>query len=292
MSRPAHVILENIDLDADGNLDDATNFTGNPIFSGNPVFSGTLDISSATFSGDPTFTNLNLTDTTPLITLTESASSRTLTLERQVAGSLISTSQGPLTFAPATSYIGVRASGGTANVDDTRIIHDGTDGFAQAMSGSMVIENGAGDEQLRYVDVPVSSAEILALNGTPKTLVAAPGANKVLVFKKAVFFLDYNSTAYDGVAAGENLTIRYIDGSGTVVGFVETTGFIDQTNDEYAVTYVATSETATTASFNATQEVNQPLVLAIDAGEIATGNSPMGVRVYYDILDLSTLSAT
>jgi hypothetical protein len=139
-------------------------------------------------------------------------------------------------------------------------------------------------DEKKSLDVTISSAELLALHTTPKTLVAAPGANKALVFEHAEFFLDYNSAAYAGIAAGDDLNIRYTDGSGVIAGTLETTGFLDQTADKYALVRALTSSSLILP-------VNAALVGSL-AGAVITGNSPLGVRVHYSVIDFSTLSAS
>lgn len=133
---------------------------------------------------------------------------------------------------------------------------------------------------VQYVDTVISSAELLALHTTPKTLVSAPGASKALVLDSAVFFLDYNSAAYADIAAGDDLNIRYTDGSGAVAGTLETTGFLDLSADAYSVVQTPAGSIILPA--------NAPLVASL-AGAITTGDSPLAVRVFYRIVDLSTL---
>jgi len=133
----------------------------------------------------------------------------------------------------------------------------------------------------RFVDVTISSAELLALNATPKTLVAAPGAGLALVFEGAVAMLDYNSAAYDGIAAGEDLAVKYTNGSGLQVAACETVGFLDQTAD--TVRFIQGYRAASGAS-DITPVANSPLVAQLLTGEIATGNSPVKLRVYYRVV--------
>lgn len=135
------------------------------------------------------------------------------------------------------------------------------------------------DDQIAQVsaDVTVSSAEILALNATPKELVAAPGAGLALVFEGAVMFLDFNSAAYAGIATGEDLSIKYTNASGDEVSQIEATGFLDATAD--ALRYALP---ATTAAI--TPVANAALVLHLLVGEITTGDSPLKVRVYYRVI--------
>jgi len=133
----------------------------------------------------------------------------------------------------------------------------------------------------QVADVTVSTAELLALNATPKQLVAAPGANKAIIFKGAVLFLDYNSAAYDGIASGEDLSIKYTDGSGAEVAQIETTGFLDQTADQVRF---ARAQSAASGNSAITPVANAALVLHLLTAEIATGNSPLKVRVYYRVV--------
>lgn len=128
--------------------------------------------------------------------------------------------------------------------------------------------------RIEFAEVTVSSAEVLALNASPKTLVAAPGAGYLLEFLGAVIILDYNSVAYDGVASGEDLVIKYTNGSGAAVSTtLETTGFIDQTSDQI--------RTIKPLATDITPAANAALVLHMLTGEIATGNSPLRLKVKY-----------
>lgn len=125
-------------------------------------------------------------------------------------------------------------------------------------------------------DVTISSSELLLLNTTPKTLVAAPGAGLALVPIGLLLFLDYATTAYDGIAAGEDLALKYTDASGTQIMSVETTGFLDATAD--ALRWAPAPTTLLTPTANAA------LVLHMLTGNIATGDSPLKVRTFYKVL--------
>ncbi len=131
------------------------------------------------------------------------------------------------------------------------------------------------------VDVTISSAELLALNAAPKQIIAAPGANKAIIVIDAQAFLDYNSAAYDGIAGGEDLVLAYTNGAGTALAKFETTGFLDQASDQMRVA----AREAPVAGTNLTPTANAALVAALLVGEIATGNSPLKIRVHYRIID-------
>lgn len=132
-------------------------------------------------------------------------------------------------------------------------------------------------------DVVLSAADILSLHTTPKTLISAPGAGKAILFLGAVAFYDYGTVAYTSVGAGDDITLRYTNGAGVVVGTLETTGFLDATADKYALVAPAGASLLMAA--------NAALVASL-GGAVATGDSPVALRVYYEIVDLSTLTTT
>lgn len=133
---------------------------------------------------------------------------------------------------------------------------------------------------LKTATVTVSSEELLALNATPKTLIAAPGEGKALILLGAELWLDFAETAYDGIHADEDLTIRYTDASGAVLATVETDPFLAATADAFR--YV---QPTTTAAI--TPVANAPLVLHLSTGEIATGDSTLKLRLLYREITLT-----
>jgi hypothetical protein len=75
----------------------------------------------------------------------------------------------------------------------------------------------------------ITNAQMLALRATPKTLVAAPGAGKVLEFVSLALFFDYTA-AY--TESADNMAVKYTDGSGVAVSQdIEATGFVTATAD-------------------------------------------------------------
>lgn len=141
------------------------------------------------------------------------------------------------------------------------------------------INSAASPDIVTSTVVTVSTAELLALYTTPKAFVDAPGAGKAIVPVSAQLFLDYNTTAYDGIAAGEDLVFRYTDASGGIAATVEATGFLDASADAHREAQFATLFTPT---------ANAALVLHMASGNIATGNSPLKVKLRYRVVDLLT----
>jgi hypothetical protein len=130
----------------------------------------------------------------------------------------------------------------------------------------------------------ITSAQMLALNATPVTLVAAPGAGRALILERMQLWLDYNSAAYAGIAAGEDISIKYTDGSGAAVAGVEATGFLDATADAFR--WVKGYNAASSVS-DFTPTANAALVIQMLTGEITTGNSPLRYRLWYRNVELA-----
>ena len=123
--------------------------------------------------------------------------------------------------------------------------------------------------------VTLSSAQILALNSTPQTLVAAGGAGTFIDVVSITLFLDYGTVAY---TTNTNLQ-TYIGG-------------MTPTNNLSNTILTATADTVYTNSSPFTHEdtsanlVNQPLYLKVGVGDPTTGNRPLYVYVTYRIITL------
>ena len=125
------------------------------------------------------------------------------------------------------------------------------------------------------VRTKITSAQLLALSATPQQIVEAPGAGKLIEFVSAVVHKPAG-TAYAGVAAGEDLAIKYTDGSGAQVNTsLETTGFLDSAAAQTRLARAIVTEVVPVE--------NAALVLQLLTGEITTGTSDLYVTVFYRI---------
>lgn len=129
---------------------------------------------------------------------------------------------------------------------------------------------------IQYADVTVTSAQLLALNATPRTILTAPAAGFANVLVDVVAY-KAAGVAYAGVASGEDLAVKETDASGAVLATIETTGFLDQVTAQtrYAAAYKAAS------GVNSATPSALALVLHLLSGEIITGDSDLKLRVYY-----------
>lgn len=131
-------------------------------------------------------------------------------------------------------------------------------------------------------DVTITSAQVLALNATPQTMITAPGAGLAIVPLLTVAY-KAAGVAYAGIAAGEDLALRYTDGSGTILTAVETTGFLDQTTAQTRIALTPQSA-AGTGKVELTPTANAAVVAHLLSGEITTGDSDIKLKIYYRIV--------
>lgn len=173
-----------------------------------------------------------------------------------------------------TSYTGrVRAS--TTNLGDAE--------FNSAQFSLVDGKVSLASDTVEVATVSITSAQVKALETTQITLVAAPGAGKMLKFMGAVLKLDYGSNVF--AEAGDNLGIKYTNASGVQVSnTIETTGFIDQSADTYT-----NAEPATDVIVAASACENKALVLD-NLGSAITGNaandSTLEVSVQYRVVEI------
>jgi len=129
------------------------------------------------------------------------------------------------------------------------------------------------DGDIKTVQKTITAAQLGDLSGTDVIeLVAAPGANKVLVPVYAICFLDYNSEAYNFSA---NLEIA----SKTSPLGALPTAQLNASSD----TYFAADLFAAGIVF----EDNQPLNLFANSTTVSTGDSPLKIEITYKIVDFS-----
>lgn len=131
----------------------------------------------------------------------------------------------------------------------------------------------------RIAQVTLSSAQVLALNATPVSVIAAPGAGYVNIIDK-VTASKAAGTAYADIAAGEDIALRYTNGSGSIAATLEATGFLDSTS--------ATISHATGAA--CLPVANAAIVAHMTSGEVTTGNSPVLLEIHYRTMPVPLFS--
>jgi len=125
--------------------------------------------------------------------------------------------------------------------------------------------------------VDVSSAELLALSTTPKELVEAPGVGKVAELLSAVFFLDYNSAAYETYG---DLTINLHTSNTAISNTLDAADLLEKTADTYVRLPVKDDE-------ETVLQDNEALELRVGTGNPVTGDSPIKIAILYRIHDFT-----
>lgn len=165
---------------------------------------------------------------------------------------------------------------------------NGVTAGTSAASKALVLDSNSelnGIGVIRKADVLIATAAVLTLSTTPVDVVAAPAADTYIEFLGAYVFLDYNSAAY-AADAGEDLCIRYTDGSGDIVS-------TDIDGEEFEATADAlfVMSPVPTAPNIITHPAATKLVAHVKVGNWATGNSPLKIRTYYRTIRKAALEA-
>lgn len=170
----------------------------------------------------------------------------------------------PIAYSQATSRIVLKDEAGTVR---TLVQASDTDPFS------------AIDGATRFIEVSISSAELLALRATPKTIVAAPGAGKMLVFHDMLVLAD-NILAY--TVGANDFALRYKDTAGDIISqTIDSAGLLDQVVDiSTQVEPIATDSKSPKADVE-----NQPLVMHnTGAAEWTVGTGALRVKIWYSVI--------
>ena len=167
----------------------------------------------------------------------------------------------------------IPAGTGTTEVEVIDATHAQTISGVKTFTGLPLMTADGG---VQFAEVSLTSANLLALRATPITLVAAPGAGKLTQFLGASLFMDSTATAY--TESADNLVIRYQNTTGDVVSeIIETTGFIDQTTDQYTQAIPVIDPIVAKAVCE-----NTALVLHNNGdGELAVGTGVLRVKIWF-----------
>lgn len=107
-----------------------------------------------------------------------------------------------------------------------------TNGADLVITGNLVNAVGAAVAGLgaTLATGSITAAEMKALRATPKELVAAPGAGKVIELLGGVLIFDYTAAFTE---SADNMGVKYENGSGGQASTdIEATGFLDATADK------------------------------------------------------------
>jgi hypothetical protein len=142
--------------------------------------------------------------------------------------------------------------------------------FAAAVAAQL-----AAQSLLQYVAVPITASQFNGMYAAPKALVAAGGANTLLVLDKCILTETYNSAAY---AAGGTVAVQY-DSTANGAGVIASTTLANTAFQGTASTNLFMNAGVVPAPFATC--VNKGLYLSNISGAFTTGNSDMVAHVWY-----------
>lgn len=164
---------------------------------------------------------------------------------------------------PASGFkIGKAVYGGTGNAGGTvfaRILINETD-------------------DIRETVVTLTNAQVKTLNATAVSVIAAPGAGKIVQVVDVLGKLNYATAAFDSVGTGDDFVLRYTNTSGGIAAQLESTGWLDATADAYQYAIAASSVKPL---------ANAAVVAHILAGEIygSAGGGSVTLKIKYRVID-------
>lgn len=175
------------------------------------------------------------------------------------------------------------STGAAANGDDMfKVDTGGAVTAASTVTATGGLSAGdAADTFLHMNTVELSNADIKALRGTKKELVAAPGANKFVEVVSVVLILDKGTEVL--TESTDNLVVEYATSGDDITAAIEMTGFIDQAAD----TIMAVGPSNPLAANAASDMVNNAVQLFNTGdGEFAgngSNDATMTVKIAYRI---------
>jgi len=148
-------------------------------------------------------------------------------------------------------------------------------GIVSKTQGKVVVGQ-INEDIVQQARVTITSAQLLALNTTPKTLVAAPGAGKYIVIDEITAFNNYGTAAYAFAAA---MTINYTNGSGDkACTDIAEVAFCEASADALATTH----------GIDCIPVANAAVVATVATSDPTTGDGTFDLDIKYRILTFTT----
>jgi hypothetical protein len=126
--------------------------------------------------------------------------------------------------------------------------------------------------------VTVSSAQLLAINGNPVTIIATPGANKVIQVLSAALYYKFITAQYTG---GDTPALTYTNFLGNGAGPQLPPNLITAT----ASKFTSWLSNASGSLNDAASDANQPVVFADDVN-YAAGSGMLTITLLYTVFAL------
>lgn len=133
--------------------------------------------------------------------------------------------------------------------------------------------------------VSITNAQLKAMRATPVQLVPAQGADTLIQVESIT--LKLNAGANVLTESADNMVVQYSDSGQDITGAIESTGFIDQAADTFAVYYPAAIAAAAAATIGVNEKVELFNTGDGEFGGNAANDATLDVWISYRVLDFS-----
>ena len=191
---------------------------------------------------------------------------------------------------PLPAAIGTPAVSGANNINFSTITAAGSSLYLQVANNlsdvnsvpTTLLNLGLGPTVTNYTTVAITAAQFNGMYAAPKLLLAAPGANKLIVVKQLALVMTFGSADY---AAGGVVAAQYdstVHGAGVLA-----------TNSEAAADFFAAASTTflftgtsgnTVGALPFSTTVNKGLYLSNATQAFTTGDSTFVAQIWYSII--------
>lgn len=134
---------------------------------------------------------------------------------------------------------------------------------------------------IQYVQVPQTAAQWKAMYDTPFLLIAAPGANKLIIVDNWTLTMDYVSAQY---TAGGNVSLQYdstVHGAGSFASQILARDTVNAWNQSAAIGQVGIVGNA-----NLTDVTNKGLYISNVTADFATGDGTFKHNIAYRVVSV------
>lgn len=152
----------------------------------------------------------------------------------------------------------------------------GVDLANEVMAGSVLASANMAPDALQTITVPLTSANLLAMNGAPVTVIPAPGAGKVIIIENVLFTMTRTATAY---ANGGTIVLNYATGPVAAINTI-------------AASVLTTAGAAVTQTvrdgIDAAAVANDAIVITNGSAPFITGTGTASLNIKYRVVTFVT----
>lgn len=243
---------------------------------------GTIDDTAATVINDGPIQSGKDSVVGGIITYPAGASSGTLRLTPVNNAGAFNVTISNASHGQSTVYSIPDVGAATGQLlNKTAALVDGNLIQASGTAGKVVDSGLSAAAQLSVVSVPMTAAQWNGMYAAPFLLIAAPGANKLIVVSQIQLIMTYVSANY---AAGGVVAAQYDSTANGLGVAASTTLAAADIQAAASSTFLMSAASGTGTVLPFTTTVNKALYLSNKSGAFTTGDSTWVVKVFYRIV--------